>query len=336
MLVGVAFAFGWTPCIGPILRAILAVAAAQDSVGEGVKLLAVYSAGLGVPFIATSLAINKFFAASARIRKHYHTIEVVSGVLMVVVGVLIFTNRFTVIAQLLTRTFQPSEKHVPCGLQERCDYCLRLCYILVLDEFATDTHADRRHRHRHRAHRELSFSRTSTTDINGQRSSADAVRAQAAALSATIADVRGGQFAYVARGQGEAFWMSHVESLIPALQKQAAELGASLASPAAQSAFEPVAAALENFRTLDTKVREFVRSGNSLLAADMIFSDGLESTTTASTQLTAALNEELQHRTARIAALRSRQLAVLGGGAGVILLLMIGLAFNGKRSEQIG
>ena len=102
MLVGIAFAFGWTPCIGPILAAILAVAATQESVGEGVKLLAVYSAGLGVPFIATSLAINKFFAASARIRRHYHTIEVVSGVLLVVVGVLIFTNRFTVIAQLLT------------------------------------------------------------------------------------------------------------------------------------------------------------------------------------------------------------------------------------------
>ncbi len=102
MLVGIAFAFGWTPCIGPILAAILAVAATQESVGEGVKLLAVYSAGLGVPFIATSPAINKFFAASARIRKHYHAIEVTSGVLLVVVGVLIFTNRFTVIAQLLT------------------------------------------------------------------------------------------------------------------------------------------------------------------------------------------------------------------------------------------
>jgi cytochrome c-type biogenesis protein len=102
MLVGIAFAFGWTPCIGPILAAILAVAATQDSVGQGVKLLAVYSAGLGVPFIATSLAINKFFAASARIRKHYHAIEVASGVLLVTVGVLIFTNRFTVIAQLLT------------------------------------------------------------------------------------------------------------------------------------------------------------------------------------------------------------------------------------------
>jgi cytochrome c-type biogenesis protein len=102
MLVGIAFAFGWTPCIGPILAAILAVASVQESVGEGVKLLAVYSAGLGVPFIATSLAINKFFAASARIRRHYHAVEVVSGVLLVGVGVLIFTNRFTIIAQFLT------------------------------------------------------------------------------------------------------------------------------------------------------------------------------------------------------------------------------------------
>ena len=103
------------------------------------------------------------------------------------------------------------------------------------------------------------------SDINSQRSSADGVRAQAAALSATIADVRGGQFAYVARGQGEAFWMSHVESLIPALQKQAAELGASLTSPAAQSAFEPVTAALENFRTLDCQ-GEGIRAQRQLAA----------------------------------------------------------------------
>jgi cytochrome c-type biogenesis protein len=102
ILVGIAFAFGWTPCIGPILSAILVVAAAQETVSEGVRLLAVYSAGLGVPFIATSLAINQFLAASARIRKHYHAIEVVSGVLMVVVGALIFSNKFTIIAGFLT------------------------------------------------------------------------------------------------------------------------------------------------------------------------------------------------------------------------------------------
>jgi cytochrome c-type biogenesis protein len=102
MVVGIAFAFGWTPCIGPILAAILTVASAQESIGEGIRLLAVYSAGLGIPFLLTALAIDKFFAAFARIRRHYHAIEVVSGVLMVVIGVLIFTNRFTIIAQYLT------------------------------------------------------------------------------------------------------------------------------------------------------------------------------------------------------------------------------------------
>ena len=101
-LVGIAFAFGWTPCIGPILAAILAIAAAQETIGQGVQLLAVYSLGLGIPFIATSLAINKFFTAFARIRRHYHTIEMVSGALLVVIGVLIFTNRFTIIAQYLS------------------------------------------------------------------------------------------------------------------------------------------------------------------------------------------------------------------------------------------
>jgi cytochrome c-type biogenesis protein len=101
-LVGIAFAFGWTPCIGPILAGILAVAATQDTVGDGVRLLSAYSLGLGVPFLATALAIDRFFAAFARIRRHYHTIEVVSGVLLLVIGLLIFTNRFTILAQWLT------------------------------------------------------------------------------------------------------------------------------------------------------------------------------------------------------------------------------------------
>jgi cytochrome c-type biogenesis protein len=91
MLVGIAFAFGWTPCIGPILSGILFLAGSQDTVGQGVRLLTAYSLGLGVPFFAL-----------ARIRPHYHKVEVVSGVLLVVIGLLIFTNRFTVIAQWLT------------------------------------------------------------------------------------------------------------------------------------------------------------------------------------------------------------------------------------------
>ena len=101
-LIGVAFAFGWTPCIGPILAGILALAGTQETVGQGVRLLAIYSLGLGVPFLATALMMNRFFAAMGRIRRHYHTIEVVSGLLLVIIGLLIFTNRFTVIAQWLT------------------------------------------------------------------------------------------------------------------------------------------------------------------------------------------------------------------------------------------
>jgi CHASE3 domain sensor protein len=173
------------------------------------------------------------------------------------------------------------------------------------------------------------FFKSTDSDLTAQRASTDMLREQAAALSTAIADVRASQFAYVARGQSEAFWISRVESLIPTLQQHATQFGAALTAPAAQSAFEPAVAALENFRSLDGRVREFVRSGSSLLAADMIFSDGLESMATASTQLMAALNEELQHRNRSMAALRTRQIAALVGGAGVILLLMAGLAVVG-------
>ena len=102
VVVGISFAFGWTPCIGPILAAILAVASQQDSVNQGIALLSVYSLGLAIPFLLTALAINQFFVAFSKIRRHYHTIEIVSGLLMIVIGVLIFTNRFTIIAQWLS------------------------------------------------------------------------------------------------------------------------------------------------------------------------------------------------------------------------------------------
>ena len=101
MLVGIAFAFGWTPCIGPILGGILAIAGSRDSVWEGVALLAVYSLGLGIPFLITSLAINQFFAAAKKIRKYYHAIELTSGALLVVIGVLIVTGQLTIITRFL-------------------------------------------------------------------------------------------------------------------------------------------------------------------------------------------------------------------------------------------
>jgi cytochrome c-type biogenesis protein len=104
-LVGVAFALGWTPCIGPILGGILVIAGSKETVSEGVALLAVYSAGLGVPFILTAVAMDRFFLASARIRKHYKTIERVSGGLLILLGLLILTNQFSIIVRYLDRWF---------------------------------------------------------------------------------------------------------------------------------------------------------------------------------------------------------------------------------------
>ena len=103
MLVGIAFAFGWTPCIGPILGGILAIAGSKSSVGEGITLLAVYSLGLGIPFLLTSLAINQFFGAARKIRRYYHAVELTSGALLILIGVLIITGQLTII----TRYLQP-------------------------------------------------------------------------------------------------------------------------------------------------------------------------------------------------------------------------------------
>ncbi len=94
-LLGFAFAFGWTPCIGPILATVLALAAASDTIARGVLLLAVYSAGLAVPFLLTALGISQFLRFYQRFRKHLHAVELFSSALLLFVGGLIFTNRLT-------------------------------------------------------------------------------------------------------------------------------------------------------------------------------------------------------------------------------------------------
>lgn len=91
-VIGIAFAFGWTPCIGPILGTILALAAQQGSVNHGVMLLLFYSAGLGVPFILTALLFNYMIGAFGFIKRHFRTVELISGGLLMLVGVLIFFN----------------------------------------------------------------------------------------------------------------------------------------------------------------------------------------------------------------------------------------------------
>jgi cytochrome c-type biogenesis protein len=99
--VGFAFAFGWTPCIGPILATILAFAATEETVLKGIVLLAIYSAGLAVPFLLTSLGIDRFLAFYGRFRKHLHTVEVLSGILLIAIGVLVLTRHLTVLSNYL-------------------------------------------------------------------------------------------------------------------------------------------------------------------------------------------------------------------------------------------
>lgn len=101
-VIGFAFAFGWTPCVGPILAVILGFAAAQDSVFKGIVLLAVYSLGLAVPFLLTSLGIGRFLKFYSRFRAHMHALEVISGGLLIFLGILLVMGRFTLISNYLS------------------------------------------------------------------------------------------------------------------------------------------------------------------------------------------------------------------------------------------
>ncbi len=100
-LIGFAFAFGWTPCIGPILGTILLLAAERGTVHEGIGLLTIYSLGLAVPFLATTLLLDRFARFYRGFRKHLHTVEMISGGLLVLIGALLLTHRFTVISNYL-------------------------------------------------------------------------------------------------------------------------------------------------------------------------------------------------------------------------------------------
>jgi cytochrome c-type biogenesis protein len=91
-IMGMAFAFGWTPCIGPILGPILALAATTETVWSGVSLLFVYSLGLGVPFFVSALAIDKLATTFGWVKRHYRPINAVAGSIMVIFGIVLFTG----------------------------------------------------------------------------------------------------------------------------------------------------------------------------------------------------------------------------------------------------
>ena len=102
---GLAFAFGWTPCIGPVLAAILAVAASKATVAYGAGLLAVYSAGLGIPFLVAALMVEQFSALFARMKAHLAMVERAMGVLLVVTGIGFLTGAVTNVSVWLLETF---------------------------------------------------------------------------------------------------------------------------------------------------------------------------------------------------------------------------------------
>jgi cytochrome c-type biogenesis protein len=98
LLLGAAFAFGWTPCVGPILGSILAYAGTLGKVDQGVVLLLIYSMGLGIPFLLVAFGLNRFLGVFDRIKKHLHLIEIVSGIILVILGVLVFTDKLILLA----------------------------------------------------------------------------------------------------------------------------------------------------------------------------------------------------------------------------------------------
>jgi len=103
-LMGLAFAFGWTPCIGPVLATVLTLAASEASLGAGVRLLLVYSLGLGIPFILAAMAIGPFVAFLQRFRRHIGRVETAMGLLLVLTGVLILTGSLNWFGQWLLDT----------------------------------------------------------------------------------------------------------------------------------------------------------------------------------------------------------------------------------------
>jgi cytochrome c-type biogenesis protein len=104
-VIGLAFAFGWTPCIGPILAAILAVAASEQTVAKGAGLLAVYSLGLGIPFIIAAFAIEPFAAFLARFKNYLHRVEQAMGALLVLTGIAFLTGSINQVSVWLLETF---------------------------------------------------------------------------------------------------------------------------------------------------------------------------------------------------------------------------------------
>ncbi|MEM7774228.1 MAG: cytochrome c biogenesis protein CcdA [Pseudomonadota bacterium] len=120
-VIGLAFAFGWTPCIGPVLATVLTLAANEASLGQGVSLLFVYSLGLGIPFVLAAVMIRPFLGFMQRFKGHLGSVERVMGVVLVIAGLMFLTGTITWIGQWMIETFPAlanvEELVMPEGLQ---------------------------------------------------------------------------------------------------------------------------------------------------------------------------------------------------------------------------
>ncbi len=108
-IIGVAFAAGWTPCIGPILASILIVAATAGKVYHGMALLLVYSLGLGTPFFLSSFALHRFLIFFNRYKKHIRIMEIITGLFLIIIGVMIFTNYLSILSRYVNIWFGGGE-----------------------------------------------------------------------------------------------------------------------------------------------------------------------------------------------------------------------------------
>ena len=104
-VMGLAFAFGWTPCVGPVLAAILFVAGAEGTAARGALLLAIYSLGIGLPFLLAAVFATRFLGWAARFKRHMHKVEMAMGGILVLTGILFMTGQMTAIANWLLETF---------------------------------------------------------------------------------------------------------------------------------------------------------------------------------------------------------------------------------------
>ena len=110
LVVGMIFGAGWTPCTGPFLGSVLALAMTSETLGRGMTLLAFYSLGLGVPFILSAIAISAFLSSFAKLKAHFKTIKIISGLILILMGILLVTDSMTLLTSSILGTWENVKK----------------------------------------------------------------------------------------------------------------------------------------------------------------------------------------------------------------------------------